>query len=443
MSSGRHKRIALVALAVFVVGAFVIVAAAQGIGDPSVPEGDVAVVEDAPDGTITAEDFDRALTQTAARQGLEQVPPEDDPQYQQFQDSAVSDLLLARWVQGEGAERGIVITDRAIDDELEKVKTQQFGSEKEFQKFLDDSGFTEEEARQRIELQLISQAIQEDVLPGEPDVNDDEIETYYEENIAQFEQPETRDVRVILTENEEDANTALEELGTDPTTKTWEDVAQEFSVDEATKGNGGLREAVVSGQSEPALDTQIFSAPEGELVGPFQTEAGFYVLEVEAINPAQTTPLEDVSEQIRQTLVSARQQEVATSFQSQFEQKWVSRTFCAEEYAIDRCSNAPPVPDTCIGDDEGEQIPADPLTGEPADKPQCDAVVPSTRPIAPGTAGVFGAPAPQGLPQGPITTTAPPPTQGLPPGVTIPGATGPPGTPPPGTVPPGTAPPGG
>ena len=438
----RYKRLALLVLAVFVVGAFVIVAAAQGIGDPSVPDGDVAVVEDTPEGTITQEDFDRALVQTAARQGLKDVPATDDPQYEQFKDSAMSDLLLARWVLGEGEERGIEVSDREIDDELEKVKQQQFGSEEEFQKFLEDSGFTEDEARQRIELQLISQRIQDDVLPTDPAVSDDEIQTYYDENISQFEQPETRDVRVILTKKEEDANAALQALGTDPDPKTWQTVAKKYSVDEATKDAGGLREAVVAGQSEPDLDAQIFSSPEGELVGPFQTDAGFYVLEVESISAAQTTPLDDVKEQIKQTLVSARQQELATAFQTQFEDKWVSRTFCAEDYAIDRCSNAPPTPDTCLGDDPNEEIPADPVTGTAPDSPECDAVVPSTRPIAPGTAGVFGAPAAQGLPQGPITpANSAAATQGLPPGVTIPGATGPTTAPPPGTTDPDAAPP--
>ena len=119
------------------------------------------------------------------------------------------------------------------------------------------------------------------------------------------------------------------------------------------------------------------------------------------------------------------------------------RTFCAEKFAIDRCSNAPPVPDTCLGDDPGEQIPADPTTGVAPDSPQCDAFVPSTKPVPPGTAGVFGAPAAQGLPQGPILpTSAAAASQGLPPGVTIPGATGPPGSAPPGSTPPGTQPPG-
>jgi parvulin-like peptidyl-prolyl isomerase len=437
-AAGR-KRLALVVFAVFIVAAIVLVAATSGLGSSSVPEGDIAVVEDAPDGTITAEDFDRALEQTAARQQLEEVPPTDDPQYELLADAAVSDLILSRWVGGEAEERGIEVTEREIDEELDRVKEQEFGSEKEFQRFLDDSGFTLEEARERIALQLVSQRIQDAVLPGaagaqqspealaaELGITDDDVQAYYDENVAQFEQPESRDVRQVLTETEEQADQALAELEQDSSPQGFEQVAKEFSIDEATRSDGGLREAVVQGQSEPFLDQQIFGAPEGELVGPFETDAGWYVIQVDGVTPGSTTPIEEVTDQIRQTLASAAQQEVATAFQEDFQTKWTARTFCAEDYRIDRCSNA--------------EAPPDPCTEEVANTQGCDAPVPSTRPIAPGTATVFGAAAPQGLPQGPISP-APPAPAGLPPGLTLPGGAAPPGAAPPGAAPPGAAPP--
>ncbi len=435
--SGNHKRIALVVLAAFLVIAFVWVAAAQGVSDPSVPDGDVAVVEDAPDPNdpdaselaITQEDFEAALQQTAARQGLGEVPPTDDPQYDLLKDAAVSDLLLAAWVTGEAEERGIEVTDREIDEELETVKSQQFDTEKAFDQFLEDSGFTLDEARQRIALQLISDRIQTAVLPEDPTVDEEEIETFYDENLAQFQQPEARDVRVILTKDEADADEALAALEADSSAKSFDEVAKKFSVDEATKSTGGLRQAVVEGQSEPLLDESIFSAPEGELVGPFEGDAGWYVIQVEKTTPAETTPLDEAREQIQQTLIAARQQEVAAAFQEDFQAKWVARTFCAEDYAIDRCANAPAPPDPC--------------TEEVAETQGCDAPVPSTRPIAPGTAGVFGTPAAAGLPQGPIAPPAEAPAGGVPPGLApLPGGAAPPGTVPPGTVPPGTVPPG-
>ncbi len=120
---------------------------------------------------------------------------------------------------------------------------------------------------------------------------------------------------------------------------------------------------MVAGQSEPALDEAIFAAAEGELVGPIQGDAGFYVIQVEAIEPGVTRGLEEevqpaaggapaqtVADQIRATLVAARQQEVAQAFQEDFQNKWIKRTLCADGFRIDRCSNAEPPPDPCTED---------------------------------------------------------------------------------------------
>jgi foldase protein PrsA len=451
-----RKTLGLVIFGVLFIALFVFAAAAIGIGKPAVPDDAIAVVEDAPDGTITKEQFEQALVQTASSQGLEEVPPEDDPQYELLKQSAESDLILGRWVAGEAQERGIEVTDTELQDELETIKEQQFGSDKAFEKFVRDSGFcTEEELASepldcaavttRIELGLLSDRIQEAVLPAdqEPEVTDDEIQEYYDANLAQFEQPETRDVRVILTKTPEEADEALAALGTDPSSKTWDEVAKKFSIDEATKSTGGLREAVVAGQSEPALDDAIFASPEGELVGPVEGDAGAYVIQVESITPGETRGLDDevqpaaggapaqtVSDQIRATLVAARQQEVAQAFQDSFQTKWTARTICADDFRIDRCSNAEPPPNPC--------------TEEIAETQGCDAPVPSTRPIAPGTNTVFGGPAPVGLPQGP-QTPAPAGAEGAVPGLTpVPGGAAPPGgaVPPTGAAPPAGAPPG-
>ncbi len=116
---GRHRRLGLIIFGVLLVGLFAAVAAAQGIGHPE-PSGDeVAVIEEAPDGTITKEAFDRGLEQTAARNGINQIPPADDPQYEQLKDSALSDLILSRWVLGEASDRGIEVSEREIDEELQ------------------------------------------------------------------------------------------------------------------------------------------------------------------------------------------------------------------------------------------------------------------------------------------------------------------------------------
>ena len=236
-------------------------------------------------------------------------------------------------------------------------------------------------------------------------------------------------MRVILTETSKDADEALSRLEQDSSEKSFEQVAEELSIDEATKSTGGLREAVVEGQSEPALDEQIFAAPEGELVGPFETDAGFYVIRVEKTVPAETTPLDDVREQIRQTLVSARQQEVTAAFQEDFQSKWVARTVCAEEYAdraLLECAPRRRVP-------ARRRSPRTRVATRPCPRPARS---------RPGPPECFGAPAPPGPAAGPDHAAGRAPGRRPAAGAWRRSPAAPPGTAPPGAAPPGTVPPG-
>lgn len=396
MQSPR-RNIALVGLGALVVALFAIVAVAQGLGDPS-PSGDeIAVVEDAEDGNtvaVTQEQLDTELEVVATRQGLEEVPPEDDPQFEALRDAAFGDLLLVVWVRGEAEERGITVSEEDIDAELDQIKEQQFnGNERRFQRFLEESGFTEESARERLELQLLSNSIQEDVIPAEPEVDDAQIEEYYEANPEQFEQPESRNVRVIQTENQEDAQEAFDRLTDDDSQRSWRRVARQLSTDPTTQDVGGLRQGVIEGQNEQALDAQIFTAPEGELVGPFQGEGGHYVIQVEQVTPAQSISLDEARDQIRQTIAGQESQQVAQEFQTEFLERWRARTFCAEGYQIDRCANAEPPPPTC--------------PEEQAEEQGCPAPVAAWPVIEPGTANRFAEPPPR--PPGPLTPEVPAP----------------------------------
>ena len=355
-----------------------------------------------------------AIEQAAAGQGGE-VPEEGTPQYNAALVPALSDLLLGRWVRGEADERGIEVTDREIDVELQTIIEEQFGGQEEFDKFLEQSGFSEEDALDRVELQLLTQCLQDQVVPQDPEapaptterqgcqgeeeveITQDEIQKFYDDNITQFETPETRDVRTLLNPDEEKAQEAADRLAEDPTAETWEDVAKELSTEKETADLGGLRPGVQEGQNEPALDEAIFSAAEGEVVGPIEVEGtGFYVIQVDKVNAAATQPLDETtSDQIRQQLVTQEQQQAVTDFQDEFVIKWRARTVCSEDLLADdtdgtvesqlaeRCSNFSVTDDGCLGDDESDELQPDPVTGEvPKEPTGCGAFVPS-RPVIP------------------------------------------------------------
>ena len=156
------RRLAILIFAALFVVLFVVVAVAEGIGDPSIPDGDVAVIEDAPsgEGNISEKEFDKALKQSAAQSGKKETPKPGDPQYDELKEAALGSLLDAAWLKGEAAERGITVTKAEVEQRIQKLKKENFKTEAEYEKFLKESEFTQADVDSRVELTILSNEIQ-------------------------------------------------------------------------------------------------------------------------------------------------------------------------------------------------------------------------------------------------------------------------------------------
>ncbi len=337
----------------------VLVAATSGFGKDD-PSGDSVAVVDGQE--ISQEDFDRALAQAAARQGAGsncQPPAEDDPQYEALRDEALNDVLDQEWILGEAEERGVSVSDREVQEEFEQTKNQNFKSEKEYQDFLRQSCFEQEDVDERVRLQVISTKIQEDVTSEAAEVSDADAETFYEANEEQFSQPEQRDIRLVLNQDPEKAQEAADQLEQDNSPENWKQVAAEFSSDASSKENGGVRESITQGVFPEAVDAQIFDAAEGEVVGPIETDSGTYVFQVDSVTEETTTPLDEARPQIQEQLASQLQQEGFSAFLSDYRDRWVELTVCADDFVNERCDNfageVEPCPDPSLPSDQQRQ----------------------------------------------------------------------------------------
>jgi len=383
---------------------FAWVGVAVGIGKPSVPSGDVATVQDAPDGNVSQDDFDAALKQTALGQGITQVPKPSDPQYATLRDATMSNLITERWVAGEASERGITASDTDIQNYIK----QNIGGPSAFQKAAQQAGFSPSEAKDQIRLIVLGQDLQKAVVGSTPpEVSQEDVQSFYDANKAQFTQPETRDVHEVLNQDKSQVEKARAALEKDDSDATWKTVAARYSTDKATKSTGGLRKGVAQGQSEPELDKQIFAAPTGELVGPFKGQQGWYLIEVAKVTPESVTPLSKLESQIKQQLQQGKQQEQVSQVQQSITAKWTSRTFCADGFVVQQCENF--------------TAPSTAAQGAPP--------VASSLAVNPGQATTFPGQQPPALPQGPQYPQA-----------KQPAVVGPGGAP---TLPPGAAPPSG
>jgi foldase protein PrsA len=360
----RHASIKMLcALAVTGLGAAVV----AGCGE-DVPPNAVATVGDS---TITQDEFDKWLKTASAGQSQGGATAAPDPpdfqkcvaakkkqpvakgqerpsdsqlkkqceqEYDQLKTEVMQFLIQAEWVQQEAEAQGVKVTDKEIRRSFEDQKKQAFPNDKAYQQFLNQSGMTEEDILFRVRLDQLQQKLTQKVTEDSKKVSDADVEEYYEKNKKRFAQPERRDLLVVLTRTKAKAEQARNALNDG---QSWKQVVKRYSIDEASKAQGGKLPAVSQGQNEKALDDAIFAAKKGQLEGPVKTQFGWEVFEVTKVTPASQQTLEESRETIRNLLRSQGQQKALDEFIKDFREDYKDETDCADDYRVAECKNAP------------------------------------------------------------------------------------------------------
>jgi len=338
--AGLHRLALLGAAALFVL-LFVGFAIDQGIGNPSVPSGDVAVIEDAPEGlgTITEAQLRHSIVIAAASAQGKPVPKPGDEKYDELKEKALGELFDSIWIQGQAEEMGFSVTPKEVAAELKKLKSQAFKTEKQYTEFLKESHYTQKDVDERVKVQILSSKIQEQIGEEEATPSSGEIKDYYEAaKSSQFTTPESRDVRTIGSKDRAKVEEAKAKLLKDDSPKSWERVAKKYS-SEATKGSGGLQAGLTEGRLPEPLDAAVFAAPQGQVEGPIKGKVNYSVFEVMKISPVKVQSLEEAKSQISTQLAEQAKQQTFARFIRNYGSTWKSRTFCASGFTIERCAN--------------------------------------------------------------------------------------------------------
>jgi foldase protein PrsA len=365
MAQMKHASIkSLFALALVAVASLAVTACGN-----DVPTGAVAKVGD---DTITQDDFDKWLTTASMGQGAEggATAAPDPPDYtkcvaaKQKQPAAQGQkkpskaslkeqckkeydalktevmqfLIQASWVQQEAEKQDIKVSDKEIKSSFEDQKKQAFPTDKAYNQFLKSSGMTEKDILFRVKLDQLQQKLTQKVTEDSKKVSDDQVEAYYEKNKKRFAQPETRNLHVVLTKTEAKANEAKKALENG---QSWKTVVKKYSIDEASKAQGGKLPAVSKGQQEKTLDAAYFDAKKGEIEGPVKSQFGWTVFEVDGITKASQQSLDQSKETIRNLLRSQGQQKALDKFIKDFREEYKDKTDCADDFRVAECKNGP------------------------------------------------------------------------------------------------------
>ena len=312
--------------------------AAKTSGQPN------ASVPDAPDYKNCIAQKRKTLPKPAKGQPKttdEQLKQQCQQEYTALRDQVMQLLTRFEWIEGEAKDLGIKVTDADVKKSFEEQKKQAFPKEADYQKFLKQNGQTTEDIMQRVRLDLLSNKIRDKIIKGKDKVSDAQIKDFYDKNKERFAQPERRDLRIVLTKTEAKARQAKSALDGG---QSWKTVAKKYSIDEASKAQGGKLPAQAEGTLEKSLDEAVFKAPKGKVTGPVKTQFGYYVFEVEKVTKASQQTLDQAKETIRQTLQSQNQQKALDAFIKDFEKKWKDRTECRDGYVTSVCKGGKATP---------------------------------------------------------------------------------------------------
>ncbi|HEY6777550.1 MAG TPA: peptidyl-prolyl cis-trans isomerase [Thermoleophilaceae bacterium] len=267
-----------------------------------------------------------------------QLKKQCEQQFDQLKTEVMQFLIQAEWVQQEAEAQGVKVTEKEIKRSFEDQKKQAFPNDKAYEQFLKSSGMTEADILFRVRLDQLQQKLTQKVTEDAKKVSDQDVSEYYDKNKKRFAQPERRDLLVVLTKTKAKADQAKKALEDG---QSWKQVVKRYSIDEASKAQGGKLPAVSKGQNEKALDEAIFGARKGEIEGPVKTQFGWYVFEVRKVTPASQQSLEESKETIRNLLRSQGQQKALDSFIKDFRENYKDDTECADDYRVAECKNAP------------------------------------------------------------------------------------------------------
>jgi foldase protein PrsA len=259
-------------------------------------------------------------------------------EYNTLRDQVLEFLIRGNWIEQETSKEKVAVSDKDVQKQIDAAVKQAFQNPGDFQKFLQRSGLTQADVFYQQRNQLLQQKLTEKVTKAQGKVTDAQIAAYYEKNKAKFATPERRDLRIVLTKTQAKAAQAKRALDSG---QSWTAVTKKYSIDQASKAQGGKLSGVAKGQQEKALDAAIFKAPKGKLVGPVKTQFGYYILEVSKVTPAKQQSLEQSKASIQQILTSDSQRKALDKFGKDYRKRWKAETSCRKGFTTADCKNGP------------------------------------------------------------------------------------------------------
>jgi foldase protein PrsA len=233
-----------------------------------------------------------------------------DVMVEQYGAATVEQLIADKIVASEAKKEKVTITDKELNEEVDKLK-ESYGGEEVFNQMLESNNTTVDTLKDDLKNYLTIRKLLEPQIK----ITDEELQTYFDENKDSFGEGEQVKASHILVADEATAKEIKQKLadGAD-----FAELAKEYSKDEGTKENGGELGFFAKGTMVTEFDDVAFTLPVNEISDPVKTDYGYHIIKVEEKKEAKEANFDDSKKEIKETLI---QQKMETEYSTWLEEK--------------------------------------------------------------------------------------------------------------------------
>ncbi|WP_426348201.1 peptidylprolyl isomerase [Alloiococcus sp. CFN-8] len=235
------------------------------------------------------------------------------------------DVLVAQEVLLKKAkEMKFEATDEEVQTMVEETKAT-YESEEDYQEVLKTLGFTDETVLDYFEEQIIMSKLLDDMFK-DIEVSDDEVKAYYDEHKEEFTQNPGANMAHILVADEataKEVKTKLDNGG------DFAALAAEYSSDGSAQSGGEL--GFVTYENSGMIAEFIDAAKvmgENEISDPVKSQYGYHIIKTtNLVKEATVTPLEDVSSEIKESLLEEKKNALYTENLEKWKKEYNVKTY--------------------------------------------------------------------------------------------------------------------
>lgn len=232
--------------------------------------------------------------------------------YFEIKKEILNSMIRDKILVDEAQRTNISVSSDEVAKEIKTIQEDYPGDT--FMQYLRERGINYDYWKSKVKNSILIKKLNNLITKETPSLSESEIFEYYNKNNNAFTVPEQVHAYQIVVKTEEEAYKIYNELKSG---KKFEDLAKSYSITPEGKLGGDLG-FFSRGSMPEAFDDVLFRLGQGKISKVISSEYGYHILKVADKKPSTLKPLQEVRDQIVETLIRMKKDE---TFSEWFKEK--------------------------------------------------------------------------------------------------------------------------